>query len=396
MGLLVLHGSSIWDSEPLIDEQIYEAAISRAAEGASPYEQGGFFYPPTFARAGVGLRAALGPDGARTVMRTANVFGLLYLLWFTVVLGVTGGPSDRRNDSGPKPRGTAVGAAPASSNPRVLLLCLLLPLGLILLPGVRLGLSTGNFSFLVGAAAVFALWIADRRPLIAGLLLGSTLLIKPLVAGALPLLLVPSRPGRRWMERLSPSRIVTAAVATGSASLFLWFDRAELGTMFATELGGVPKGRSLSIYRFARELGLGEMRIVLFVVVVLILCLALWGRLRDRRDLLVASTLAVPMTTLVVWSHTLIMCLPLASLAAHRLLERRRDDDVVGFGGEPRHRIEAVLVCGATALLVFAHPGGFGDQPGLVQALLLAPFLAAPIVLAGFWFRTSSTTPSVH
>ena len=389
-----MHGSSLGSSTPLVDEEIYEAAISRAAAGASPYEQGGFFYPPTFARAGVVLRDLLGLGGARRAMRAANVLGLVYLLWFTVVLGSGRGISaspqpDRRSSRQDR------GATSASSPPVWLLV--LLALSLPLLPGVRLGLSTGNFSFLVGALAVFAVWHVDRRPLVSGLMLGSTLLIKPVIAGALPLLLLPRAwpIGSTWLRRIAPARICAAAVATVFASLLLWFDRQDLGAMFATELAGVPKGRSLSIYRFVRELGLGEMRLPLFGLVVAILCAVLWGRLNQRRDLLVGSALAVPLTTLVVWTHTLVMCLPLAALAIARFRQRRQDSmerggESRGLADDPRQRLEAVLVFGGAFLLGFAHPGGFGDQPGPIQALLLAPFLAAPVALAAYWFRTAA------
>ena len=390
LGAFAFHGPSIRSAGPLIDEQIYEAAITNAVHGDSPYEEGGFFYPPTFARAGVALRAAFGRDGARSLTRAVNVAALGYLLWFTIVLALASGgpPMDDPRDRSSPPSAPGPRAPPTS-------LLIVLPLALLLLPGVRLGLATGNFSFLVGALAVSAIWVVDRHPVVSGFLLGSTLLIKPLMAGALPLLLLPGpggsrRPGWRELTRRSPRRLA-AAVAVSLASLLLWFDRDELKVMLATELGGVPKGRSLSVYRFVRELGLGEPRAVLFVLVVLVLCAALWSRLDDRRDLLVGTTLAVPLTTLVVWSHTLVMCLPLAALAVRRLHERRRvlgseelDDDQ-----RTRRRLEALLVVGATTLLAFAHPGGFGDQPGIVQALLLAPFLAAPILLAMYWFRTT-------
>lgn len=394
VGVLLFHGPSIRDAEPRVDEQIYEAAIAKAADGASPYEEGGFFYPPTFARAGVALRATLGQEGARHVLRVANVLGLIYLLWFTIVLGLGREPRKGRGD---------IEARSPPSPPTWLLI--LLPCALTLLPGVRLGLSTGNFSFLVGALAIVAIWNVASHPLVSGLLLGTTLLVKPIMAGALPLLMlpVPTSRGFGWSERLARARLCAVAIATGFAGLFLWFDRHELPTMFAAELSGVPRGRSLSIYRFARELGLGELRMPLFVIVVLLLGLALWKRVGGRRDLLAACTLAVPMTTLVVWSHTLVMCLPLAALAISRWRARRHDAGLRGLG-EPRDRLEAVLVIGAAVLLAFAHPGGFGDQPGIVQALLLAPFLAAPIVLASFWFRhapqpdshASSSDPSLE
>lgn len=388
-GAVLLHGASLWTAEPLVDEAIYEAAISRLAGGTSPYTDQ-FFYPPTFARAGVALRAAFGLEGTRYLMRAANLVGLIYILWFTIVVAIrTADPAAGRTaDLGTTPTGRTV-PPPSPQTPPTWLL-ILLPGGLLLTPGVRLGLATGNLSFLVGAAALFGFWQADRRPFLSGPLLGATLLIKPLIAGALPLLLLPGPDTSRSLTaRVSRPRVTAAVLATGLAGTLLWFDRHELRAMLATELGSMPKGRSLSIYRFARELGLGEFHPALFALVTIQLCAVLWGRLSGRRNLLVGVTLAVPLTTLVVWSHTLVMCFPLASLAVGRMIARRRGE---GLGwilrSDPRPRIEAVLVLGSTALLVFAHPGGFGDQPGWIQASLLAPFLIAPIALAAYWFRS--------
>lgn len=379
VGLCALYAALVFKPGRLTDEHFYEPAIERAVAGGSPYEVAGFLYPPSFARAGSVLHRALGTEGSRYVLRGLNLLGLIFVLWFTVDRGVGAAREHARMvDDG------------APNVPPVWLL-IAVPMALLLTPGVRFGVYVGNFSFLVGAVALFALWHADRRPVLSGVLLAATLLTKPLLAGALPLFLLPgprTASTTGFISRLHRRRVVAALLGGALAVAALWVDRYELVQMLAAEPPDLAKKRSLSIFRIANGLGLGDVRLPLFAAVVAALCLGFWGRLVDRRHLLVASLLAVPLTTLVVWGHTLVLFYPVAAMVIGCWVARRRAAGLRGLrAGTPEDRLETVVVLGATAILVCAHPGGFADQPGIVQALLLAPPLLAPITLAAYWFR---------
>lgn len=373
VGLCVLHGAFVFEPGRLTDEHFYEPAIERAVAGDSPYDVPGFLYPPSFARAGSVLHRMFGPVGSRYLLRSLNLLGLIYILWFTVVRGIEAAR-----------RGTTTVALP-------IWVLVGLPVALLWTPGVGFGVFAGNFSFLVGAVALFAIWHTDRRPVVGGILLGATLLTKPLIAGALPLFLVPgprTASTTNLIQRLNARRAFAALFGALIAVVILWIDRHELVQMLAAEPPDLAKKRSLSIFRIARELGFGELRLPLFATVTALLSVSFWGRLPARPHLLVAALLAVPLTTLVVWGHTLVLFFPVAAMAIGRWIARRREAGLVGiFAGEPEDRLETVIVLGATAVLLFAHPGGFADKPGIVQALLLMPPLIAPIALTAYWFH---------
>lgn len=383
IGLCLLHTASVFEPGRLTDERFYEPAIEEAVAGRSPYDVPGFLYPPTFARTGRMVYEILGPSGSRYALRAFNLFGLVFILWFTMVRGIKAVQEPAFASTG-RATATPVWALVALS------------VALLLTPGVGLGVFVGNFSFLVGAIAILGIWLADRRPVLAGVLLGATLVTKPLIAGGLPLFLLPrprNRTAASFLRRLHARRVAAALIAVFLAIGLLWVDRQELVQMLAAEPPELDKKRSLSIYRIARELGFGELRIPLFTIVTAVLALAFWGRIAGRRHLLIAALLAVPLTTLVVWGHTLVLFYPVAAMALGRWIARRRAEGLSGvLAGEPPHRLETVIVLGATAVLVFAHPGGFAGEPGIVQALLLAPPLLAPVALATYWFRTMPVT----
>ncbi|MEL7059493.1 MAG: glycosyltransferase 87 family protein [Acidobacteriota bacterium] len=362
------------DPQPRIDEFLYEAGFQEFADGRSPYEARGFLYPPTFAAAGAAGLGTFGTATTRSLIRAINFFGLVGILWAAVAL-----------------------FAPHAGPTRTWPLVVLAALG-ILSPGTELGFAVGNISFLAGALILVGLWQAGARPWLAGPLLSASLLIKPLAAASLPLLLVP--PGarndggtdadRRELTRRWRRRITTALLAGGLSALALGLLLPEFLAMLEVDLSRVAKGRTSSTYRIARLLGLGEQRLPIFAAICGLSIWVLWRRLPSRRALLVGALAVVPLTTLAVWSHTLVLMFPVVALALRRLIDRR-------FAGrrppaDPHGRLEAVLVLGACALIYFAPSAGFATLPSAAQVLLLLPQLAAPPALAAYWFATTAGT----
>ena len=145
--------------DPLGDELAQEAAFLQQAAGRSPYLDGGYVYPPSLMRLGA-LLHQLPLRSPFLPLRCASLAGLAVLLWCATAWLARG----------PWPR-----------------------LGLALLfamlaPGVRQGIEFGNLSFAVGGLIVLALLAWERAPVASGLLLGASLLIKPLALAALPAL----------------------------------------------------------------------------------------------------------------------------------------------------------------------------------------------------------------
>lgn len=367
-----LHHAYLFEKAALVDEAFYEAGIAAYASGRSPYDAEGYMYPPTFAVSGLALQRALGARPARLTIRWINFAALVGILWFTVQCFLRARTVE--------PSGWAL---------------VLAALLLMASPGVRLGINVGNVSFLIGALVLAGFWWADRIPLTAGLALAASLLLKPLAAGSLPLLLLPTRTiaAASSVTRIRPQRWLTAAIAGFASLSILWFFRQDLSSMFGSEMTYMAQSRSLSLYRISRLLGLGELRLPIFSVVVVALCATLWGRLETRTELFTASLAAIPATTLAVWSHTLVLFFPVTALALARMLNRRYPIGIPRakplLPTEPIKRAEVLGVVGAISLVYFVHSGGFPQLPPAAQIALLVPPTVAPLGLTVYWFATT-------
>ncbi len=380
-----LHWSVMFETSALIDEGFYESGFAALAAGGSSYDAEGFMYPPSFAAGGVWLQEILGVERLRQAVRWLNFACLVFLLWFSVYWYSSISES-----------GDSTGGGPAAYRPHGWWLPGL-AIALMAIPGVKLGLLVGNISFLIGALIVAGFWVAGRTPAVAGALLGVSLLIKPLVAGSLPLLLLSPR-ARRLIH---PRRWATAAIAGFGSLLVLWFLRDELPRMLNTEMTSMAQDRSLSLYRISRVLGFGELRLPIFGVITAALCVVLWGRLRSRNHLLAAALAMVPLTTLAVWSHTRVLFLPVVAIALRRLVDRRCGATAhpqfkarFKLPSDPSERLEVVCVLGAAAVVLFFHSGGFSQIHPAQQIALLLPPMLAPLGLLGYWLATQPLTSS--
>ena len=228
---LLRHGAAVTEREPLVDERFYLAAFHFAADGESPYAESGFYYPPAFAYAGAALLGPLGDGGMLVLLRGLNVLSLGFVAWLaTAWLGTS-------LASRPWWRGLAVGAA------------------LISLTPAWLGLLLGNLSFLAMAPMLGALLWWRRRPVIAGLMLGASLAVKPLAPVAILVLLDrPSGGGRDSGAADQKATRRWTGAGHGRAAL----SRAAGARRDALEpVEELTQARIVSLHRFLGHAGLG-------------------------------------------------------------------------------------------------------------------------------------------
>ncbi|MEO8196086.1 MAG: glycosyltransferase 87 family protein [Thermoanaerobaculia bacterium] len=341
--------------EPLGDELAQERAYLQEAAGKSPYLDGSYVYPPTLLRLGAALRH-LPLVSPFLPLRCLALLGLALVLWSAT--GWLGWKPWQR-------------------------------LGLALLyatlaPGVRQGIEFGNLSFAVGGMIVLALLVWERSAVASGLLLGASLLFKPLAPAALVVLFF-HRPGKTHQHQLA------GAVAVVAAAVPLLAD-PELGAFLRHGADAFVVERTVSLHRFlslAQAPGAATM-LTLLLLAAVAAAARLW--VRDRAQLLAVALAGCVTVTPVVWNHTLVLTLPLQAMAIALATARFR----AANDGERRWRgWEAAGVALAVAALTFAEGAtGIDDRAVALQVFATLPPALAPALLAAYVLRLSPLAAS--
>lgn len=320
--------------EPLLDERVYVNAGRATAQGASPYD-GEYLYLPAFAWLAGLFFELFGEGPFLALLRLANLGAAAAFGWLGAV------------KSGFGRRASWLWAAAF----------------LLLSPAVFSSVETGNPTFLVGLLVFLGLELAARRPLAAGLLVGASMLVKPLAPGAVAWL-AGSRFG-------SGRRGISAAVVAGLLFL-LGFLPLDLAGEF---LGQVPPGPSLehnpSLYRLLESAGLGLSPVV-FTALVCLAALALAAsRERNPAETYLWALPAMFLASPLVWNHTLALSWPIQAAALG-----------IAWG---RSRLETAAVLLVMVLLACWH-GIHALPPGadLARFAFTAAPALAPVGLAAY------------
>jgi len=343
-GMVLAHHDSLFARAPLFDERIYLGAFARRLAGGSAWADPWFLYPPPFAAAGAGLLRLFGETGLLALLRALNLAAVALLVTRGVAF-LPGGRWTRRLVA------AAIGA---------------------LSPAIGDAFAFGNLSPLFGALALLPLAWASRAPAVAGGLLGAAIVAKPTGAVLLPLLAA----ARGRLRRRA------AFVAAAVAALLLAATARELPAFLAAAseaAAGVPRG-SLSPVEIVRLLGLRLSPFLLFAVVALAAAAAA-RRVRDGGGLLLLGAVAAPLSLPLVWSHTLLLTLPVQGAALGAALDDVRN----AAPGTSRRRAGLTLAALLTACLALHTAYGLaGGAAGLappLQALLLALPTFSPLAL---------------
>ncbi len=377
---------------PLGDEAAYVTAAQRVAAGQGPYG-GLYLYPPALAIAGAAVIRFAGDGALMLVLRTFNVFGVALLVWWSVAL------------------------LPAAFHRRLIAATLYL----VISPAVAYGMVWGNISLGIVAMIFAGLLLWPGRPVLAGVLLGLSIAVKPVAPVAVLVLLAQRRrssPDRSPVDDVGArpaslaAHLASGAIALAIAGgLLLVLPYLMEFLSLATQLP--PYTRNVALYRALVCFGIEPPAVVLFasVAILAVLFTRRIGALSPGQMLLIA----IPATLLslpLVWSHTLLLTLPIQVVALERACRRARGAQTStscaraghkerglrdsAAGGRPRRRLEAILVLGAVfAIQLSDGVGGIDDLASWLQGLvILVPALAPSALSLYLWGRPSRRRPA--
>jgi hypothetical protein len=348
----------LFSPAPLFDESIYLGAFRAVAAGKSPYSVHGYYYPPPFAVLGSWLMTLLGQPLLLLLIRSLVVLGLVITVWLALIWWRT-----------PVWRRLVVGA---------IYLCLA--------PAVGLGMRTGNISFLIIGAIVLGLTIWQHRPVLSGLVLGSSVAIKPIAPLAILVLLVHRPLGGGYRQ-------VVAGLAGSIAMLGSLFPIVAFLEMFSQNIASLSLNRSISLHRLF-SLGGIELNPLIAVVIIAVIGVVV-ARLRplSESDMLCIALTAAILSVPLIWTHTLLLTLPVQVLAAVRALDRRRNwrsESSRKSGMEGSGRFELWLVVLSIAAIQLAEGAGSVDRmDSWIQLVALGIPFVSPAFLAGYVLWTS-------
>lgn len=346
--LAVRFSGPLSSAVPLGDELAQERAYRELVSGSSPYAHGGYVYPPSLLRIHEGLRALPLPSPFLP-LRLGSLLGLSLLLW-TATQELRLRPAWRW--------------------------LLALAFGSFA-PGAVQGIEFGNLSFLVGGLIFASLAIWELRPWRSGVLLGSSLLVKPLALGAITALFW-HRPAHRMRHRF-------AALAAAAFAAALLLPDPEFGAFLARGSSSWELHRSASIYRLLALVGAPEAAPALLFLLLAATAICAWRWVRTARALTALAAAAIVTATPVVWNHTLVLTAPLQAMALALASQRLRAAKI----GDRRERWwEVTLVGLGVAALIFGEGvTGIDDRSVALQLFALLPPAVAPAALAAYVLR---------
>jgi hypothetical protein len=342
-------GPSLTGAEPLGDEPAYSAAFVNVAAGASPYDGTGFVYPAAFAFAGAWGVEHLGLTPTLYLLRAANLLGLAIAVWCALAW---------------LPRSLPFRLALAGAY-------------ILLAPQAADAIRLGNVSLAASGLVIAGLLLVPRSPLAGGGLLGVSLALKPIAPMVIPCLLLAVDRDRRQ------ARVRAAGIAL-LLLLVLVFAFPYADKLLA--LQETPRvAHTVSLHRLPKVLGYEVNALWLSAPLALAALALLRRHPLGRARFLCFATAASLVVLPLVWSHTLVLALPLEVLALTVAVDRWRRGAV---GGAPSGRVswfEPVLVGLAVASLQLATGAGTIDDQGLLlqAAAALLPALA-PIGLLAY------------
>jgi hypothetical protein len=340
---------------PLGDEVAYFNAFELVAAGESPFEEPDYLYPSVFAYAGAWSLVHLGRTFTDALLQALNLLGLASAIWCSMAwLSWT------------VPRRLMAGAA-----------------FILLAPQVRYSVEFNNFSLAVAGMVLGGLLLVSRRPLVAGLLLGSSVALKPVAPMAVGCLLFARREGhprRRWLAAAA-----AILVAAGLVLLFPHLD--ELLALTDTD----RVAATISLHRFPKLFGF-EVNALWISAPLALAALAVVARhlLGRARFLCFAVTASVAVTPLV-WSHTLVVLLPLEVLALAVAADRWAilREKPPGSSLLPHWLEPALVALAVAAIQLSAGAGSIGDQSVLLQLFGAGIPAVAPLALLAYLLGTT-------
>jgi hypothetical protein len=348
----------IFLQSPLTDEMVYLSAFQSVLGGESPFTEVAYLYPSATAFAGAWALRHFDQSFILVTLRGVNVLGLAATVWLS--LAWLRGSWRRR---------LVVGS-----------------LFVALAPAVGYGISSGNLSLAISGMVLYGLMYWRRWPVLCGLVLGLSVVIKPMAPVAILVLLL------HRSERAGRSHLWAAAVACAvSGSLILGLPHLE--EMLNVNLA-IRASRSISIFRLIHLAGWNISPFFLTAIVGVVACFLARRHTMDQLDLLILSITATLAATALVRPHTLLLSLPVQAAALDIGLSRFKEGRIkknLGTTSNRRANYEVIFLILTIAAIQFAEGAtAIDDQAVWFQWVgTLLPALA-PIVLAGYVLKMRS------
>jgi len=328
------------------DEGIYLQAFHAIASGGDPGQTSGFYYPRTFAVLGGWLLQTLGEVATQALLRASSILGLAVTVWISACLWK------------------------ASWSWRLGLSSLYVSIS----PAVYYGIETGNISFAITGVILTALVVWSVYPLMSGILLGTSTAIKPLAPLAI-LALLAHRP-----VPSSRKHLLAAGIGGVLALALLSLNPGYLATTSAA-VDRLPFIRSISLNRILVLLGFDVSPIVIAAALGLLIVLVARRFPMNRQTILCFGGLAAVLAVPIIWSHTLLLVLPLQVLALTRAKSKWQADSTKT--GLWRGYESLFVILAVAALQLTEGAGAVDDQAvGFQLIVLTGAYLAAPALMA--------------
>lgn len=321
------------------DETAIACAVRAVADHRSPYECERFLYPPFIANAGAALNRWLELHDILTGLRILNVLGAVFLVWLIAQ------HCCRRIWERVAVAGTL----------------------LILSSNVKESIAMGNPSALVAALGVAALIYWPRNSWLSGVLLGTSLAIKPLFV-LVPLGLVVHRSREPFSKR---AMVIFACI--GTIAILLpppWDWVFEMLHQPFEHLNAV---HNLSLHRALFTLGVHLPVLATTAIICSLMVFVLNSRLWHPFDFLLLSTTASLLAIPVVWSHTLLMGFPVLGATIRKAREALKK----GRRGERVIAVAMLATC-----IWYVQSDTFGDVAELLGPIKGAVLLIAALIPA--------------
>ncbi|MEO8503019.1 MAG: glycosyltransferase 87 family protein [Acidobacteriota bacterium] len=345
---LYFHHDDLHALESHFDEAVFARAFAAVHTGQSPYTAPTFNYPPPFAVLGTALWYALGERAFLLTARHLELLGVCVVAWLGVVAA-----SWRTSVRWSVALAMVVFAHPVAN-----------------------ALNCGNVSPILQAMTLVSLAAAPANPILAGLLLGAGIALKPLAAAMVPPLgALGLRPDRqaRWALPTAVAAALTATVTLSTVA------SRYLPEMLARANVPAPSEYELSIARALRSLGIEPRAMLIFALVAGGAALYLFLRPSTTRGLqavvITASVVSLP----VVWAHTFLITFPVQVLAIEHGL---RDERFLGI-----RRVLLLCLLGAAVISIEGQSGaGTAPQtwPESVRGLLATMPLLGLLILCAY------------
>lgn len=357
----------LFSAAPTIDEATYESAFAAVAAGRSPYGTPGYFYPPAFAFAGARAVEALGVSGARLLLRGLNVVGAALTCWLAAAWWWSPSSSVR-----------------ARVTERLLVALVLM----LVSPCVGAGLASGNFSLVVSSWINLALHAAHAWPVVSGVLLGASLITKPLAAIVLPIF-AGAATARRDGRKIAPATVLVAAAICFAGLLLLPYFRQLL----EVRLHSGTFGGTISLLRVAWLLGLDLHQGLLLILIAPFAFVAGRRWAADRVALIALALAMVMFTSPATWPYTATVFFPVPVMAVSVVRARLALRGGASQGARSP-LLDQALVGALAVSVLFLNGGAFDRLPAGVQLTLLLAQVAAPVWLAGYVLRSAGSWES--